>query len=72
MLKAGIHPLLAFKNCGLFSDPQKAYELSKEYLEKFYESSMKNNEVAKIESNQNIHNQSMQVQSEIDKKGDTK
>ena len=48
MLKAGIHPLLAFKNCGLFSDPQKAYELGvKNILKKFYESSMKNNEVAK-------------------------
>jgi SPP1 family phage portal protein len=34
MLKAGVHPLLAFKLCGLFDDPQKAYELSKETLTK--------------------------------------
>ena len=34
MLKAGVHPLLAFKLCGLFDDPQKAYELSKNTLDK--------------------------------------
>ena len=72
MLKAGIHPLLAFKNCGLFSDPQKAYELSKDYLDKFYSSNMNSNDVAKIDGAQNIHNQSMQVQHDIDKKGETK
>ena len=33
MLDVGVHPLLAFKLCGLFDDPQKAYELSKNSLE---------------------------------------
>lgn len=35
LLSAGVAPLLAFELCGLFSDPQKAYELSKEYLKKY-------------------------------------
>ncbi len=36
MLDAGVAPILAFKICGLFDDPQKAYELSKETLDMFY------------------------------------
>ena len=28
-----IHPRLAFENCGLFIDPERAYSVSKEYSE---------------------------------------
>ena len=28
-----IHPLLAFTHCGMFTDPEKAYTLSKEYYD---------------------------------------
>ncbi len=34
-LQAGIHPLVAIKNCGLYSDPQSVYNDSKPYLGKW-------------------------------------
>lgn len=34
-LQAGIHPLIAIKNCGLYSDPQSVYNDSKSYLGKW-------------------------------------
>jgi SPP1 family phage portal protein len=34
-LDAGIHPLIAITNCGLYSDPQKVWEDSKPYLGKW-------------------------------------
>lgn len=34
-LQAGIHPLVAIKNCGLYSDPQSVYNDSKNYLGKW-------------------------------------
>lgn len=34
LLNAGIHPLVAIKTCGLWSDSEKVYIMSKEYLNK--------------------------------------
>ena len=34
-LQAGIHPLIAITNCGLYSDPQGVYNDSKPYLGKW-------------------------------------
>lgn len=70
MLDSGVHPLLAFKICGLFSDPQKSFELSKVYIERFYE--RQNKKVSdyhkkEINTEENEHNMSMQQQKEIDK-----
>lgn len=43
-----IHPLLAFTHCGMFSDPEEAYAISKKYYEevlnKIEEESLKKNE----------------------------
>ncbi len=36
LLKAGIHPLVAVKVCGLWSDPEKVYLMSKPYLDVLY------------------------------------
>ncbi len=72
MLNAGVHPLLAFRYCGLFSDPQKSFEQSKPYLDEFYENKKGNKKEAEIDStldqNQNKHNQTMQVQSDLERK----
>lgn len=35
MLEAGVHPRVAFKICGLFNDPEQAYQDSIPYLEKY-------------------------------------
>ena len=34
-LQAGIHPLIAITNCGLYSDPQSVWNDSKPYLGKW-------------------------------------
>lgn len=68
MLKSGVHPLLAFKICGLFSDPQKAYELSKEYLEKFFSEEKPNKrQEGTIDATQNDHNIAQQQKKENEK-----
>lgn len=36
LFKNKIHPLIALITCGLFSDPQKVYEMSKPYIESLY------------------------------------
>ena len=36
LLKAGIHPIVAIKVCGLWNDPEKVYLLSKPYLDVLY------------------------------------
>ena len=33
LLSSGIHPLVAIKVCGLWSDPEKVFLLSKPYLD---------------------------------------
>ena len=44
-LQAGIHPLIAITNCGLYSDPQTVFNDSKEYLGKWlYESEVDEDE----------------------------
>lgn len=35
MLEAGIHPSIAFAQCGLFNDPADVYEQSRDYLRKW-------------------------------------
>lgn len=73
MLDSGVHPLVAFKICGLFSDPQKAYEQSKNYLDLFFAQKKKDttNEPAEpvidTGAGQNLYNQSQQKQKEVDK-----
>lgn len=69
MLDSGVHPLVAFKICGLFSDPQKAYEQSKHYIDLFY-SSTKNENMSEPDidtgASQNLYNQSQQLQKNVD------
>ena len=36
LLKAGIHPVVAIKVCGLWNDPEKVYLMSKPYLDVLY------------------------------------
>ncbi|MBQ0111758.1 MAG: phage portal protein [Bacteroidales bacterium] len=36
LIKNKIHPLIALITCGLFSDPQKVYEMSLPYMEQLY------------------------------------
>lgn len=36
LIKNKIHPLIAITTCGLFGDPQKVYEMSKEYMSDLY------------------------------------
>lgn len=68
MLNSGVAPILAFKLCGLFSDPQKAYELSKEYLTKFYEKGNKQQDEQKVDTKaNNTFNNSEKEQKQIDK-----
>ena len=68
MLNSGVAPILAFKLCGLFSDPQKAYELSKEYLTKFYEKGNKQQNEQKVDTKaNNTFNNSEKEQKQIDK-----
>lgn len=67
MLDSGVAPILAFTNCGLFSDPQKAYELSKPYLEKFYSNKKPNEQNVKdMNVNDNSYNNSQIKQKEIE------
>ena len=49
-----IHPLLAFSHCGMFSDPESAYALSKEYYDDLSEKTLKRTEVREDEINANI------------------
>lgn len=37
LIKNKIHPLIALITCGLFSDPQKVYEMSSPYMKSLYE-----------------------------------
>lgn len=37
LVNAGIHPLIAIKTCGLWTDSEKVFLLSKPYLDKLYE-----------------------------------
>lgn len=37
LVKNKIHPLIALITCGLFSDPQKVYEMSFPYMQSLYE-----------------------------------
>jgi hypothetical protein len=34
-LKAGVHPLIAITNCGLYSDPQTVWNDSEKYMAKW-------------------------------------
>ena len=36
LVKNKIHPLIAITTCGLFGDPQKVYEMSKEFMDELY------------------------------------
>lgn len=36
LVKNKIHPLIAITTCGLFGDPQKVYEMSKEFMDDLY------------------------------------
>lgn len=69
MLDSGVHPLVSFKICGLFSDPQKAYEQSKNYLDLFYNSKTKTTSPdtdIKDSEGQNEYNKSQQLQKKVD------
>lgn len=68
MLNSGVAPILAFKICGLFSDPQKAYELSRPYIEKFYEKGNKQDNKQDFDKNaNNSFNNSEKEQNKIEK-----
>lgn len=70
MLDSGVAPLVAFKYSGIFSDPQKAYEQSKEYLDKFYEAkSPRENGEKQLDINSagNEYNLSQNMQKEFKK-----
>lgn len=43
MLNAGLHPLVAIDKCDLFSDPEKVYSLSKDFIIPKWDSSSVNN-----------------------------
>ena len=48
-LQAGIHPLIAISNCGLYSDPQSVWNDSRPYLGKWlYDTEEEENEVPEI------------------------
>lgn len=64
MLRSGVHPLLAFKICGLFSDPQKAYELSKPTLELVIAENKKSQGIDKIDPTTNENNLAQQLKKE--------
>lgn len=70
LFKNKIHPLIALITCGLFSDPQKVYEMSLPYLGTVYpelanpDAEMKKaQELIKDFSQKSIQNQSATISS---------
>lgn len=75
MLDSGVAPILAFKLCGLFDDPQKAYELSKDSLEAYFLSNKRNIDIKDTENHgkgvinpeDGIYNQSQELTKKLNK-----
>jgi hypothetical protein len=53
-LTAGIHPLIAITNCGLYADPQAVYNDSKPYLQKWIYEIEAENESDSLQGNEQI------------------
>lgn len=66
LVKNRIHPLIAITTCGLFGDPQKVYEMSKDYMEDLYtpEEQKEQQERAAKLFNEFMNNQSVKGQAE--------
>ena len=55
LLKAGIHPVVAIKVCGLWNDPEKVYLMSKPYLDVLYKT------IDEVIKEQNLQGQLLQA-----------
>lgn len=67
LIKNKIHPLIALITCGLFSDPQKVYEMSFPYMQSLYknpeEETQKAQELIDNFSQKSVQNQSATISS---------
>ena len=70
LIKNKIHPLIAITTCGLFGDPQKVYEMSKDFMDDLYtseEQKMQMEQASKLMSqfaSQQMNNNSQKGQAE--------